>query len=151
MAAARTKRQAEGGGRDPMTWLLGVACGVVVCFATPSALLAGVLLAPAIVAALFDSQAGRPMARVVLVSGGGMTFPPLWHLNMAHPSIGLALDMLSDPGVLCPAWLAAASGWAVCESLPIVLQAAANRRAVSTIAALQDEAERLKAQWDLEG
>jgi len=134
-----------------MTWLLGVICGVAVCFATPSALLVGVLLAPAALAAVFDSQRGRPMARVVLVSGTGMTFLPLWHLNAAHPSLGLALDMLGDPAVLCPAWLAAACGWAVGEALPILLQGAANRRAVASIAALHAEATRLAAEWDLEG
>ncbi len=148
-SATNARGQAKGGGRGSMTWLLGVVCGVIVCFATPSALLAGVLLAPAMLAAVFDNQPNRPVTRVVLVSGMGMTFLPLWHLNAAQPTLAMALDMLGDPGVLCPAWLAAACGWAVCEALPIVLQGAANRRAAAAIAALQEEASRLGAQWDL--
>ncbi len=146
--AAKAGAKAEGGSK---TWLLGVACGAAVTFATPSAILAGVLLAPGLICALFDRQAGKAVTRVVFVSGAGLTFGPLWHLNAGSPSITAALDLLADPGVLCPAWLAAACGWAVCEALPVLLQATANRRAAGRVVALLEEAAALRKAWDFEG
>jgi hypothetical protein len=145
---AADKPAARRGGS--LTWLLGVGCGVAVTFATPSAVLAGVLMAPGVVAAMFDRQANRAVTRVVFISGAGLTFGPLWHLNTGTPSMAAALDLLADPAVLCPAWLAAACGWTMCEALPIVLQMAANRRAAGRIAALREEAAALQAAWDLE-
>ncbi len=150
MAAAKASggKRARGGSK---TWLLGVACGAAVTFATPSAIVAGVLLAPALISALFDAQPNKAVTRVVFVSGAGLTFGPLWHLNAGTPTIALALDLLADPAVLCPAWLAAACGWAMCESLPVLLQSAANRRTVVRVAALRAEAAALREAWDLEG
>ena len=79
-----------------------------------------------------------------------MIFMPLWRLNTGGATLALALDMLSDPGVLCPAWLAAACGWALCEALPLALQAAANRQASHRMKSLREEAEIIKHDWDLE-
>ena len=73
--------------------------------------LAGVLLAPAILVAVFDKQPQRPVMRVVFIAGAGLTIGPLWHLNALTPTVPLALDMLCDPAVLCPAWLAGGLGW----------------------------------------
>jgi hypothetical protein len=131
-------------------WLLGMVCGAVLAFATPTALLAGVLLAPAFLTAVFDRQPRRPVTRVVFVSCAGFTFGPVWHLNSFGASIGQALDMLTDPAVLCPAWLAGACGWAVCEVLPLLLYSVADRQATGQVAALIKEAETLQKEWDLE-
>jgi hypothetical protein len=136
-------------GNGSLNWLLGVACGAILAFATPTALLGGVLLAPAILTAVFDTQAGRPLTRVVFVAAAGFTFGPIWHLNAAEPTLAAALDMLSEPSVLCPAWLAGGSGWAVCEFLPLLLRLVGERQAAARIAALEAEAQGLREAWDL--
>jgi len=59
------------------------------------------------------------------------------------------VDMLLDPAIVGPAWLAGACGWALCELLPVVLRSLADARAASRIAALQNEEAELKEQWDI--
>ena len=142
--------QAKPKGGGSLLWLLGVLCGAVLAFATPTAVLAGVLLAPAILTAVFDAQPKRPVTRVVLVSAAGFTFGPIWHLNVAGATMTAALEMAFDPAVLCPAWLAGACGWAVCEFLPLVLRMTADRQAAAKIGQLQEEAKALREEWDLE-
>jgi hypothetical protein len=143
------KGEAAKGGS--LNWLMGMICGAAMAFATPAAVLTGVLLAPAILVAVFDTLPRRPVARVVFLAGAGFTLGPVWHLYTAGPTLALALDMLADPGVLCPAWLAGACGWAVCEFLPIALRQVADRQAAVRIAALMEEAEALRGAWDFEG
>jgi hypothetical protein len=123
----------------------------VLAFATPTAVLASVLLAPAILVALLDNYPGRATTRAVFVATAGPAFGPIWHLNAGGATIGLALDMLCEPNVLCPAWLAGACAWAVCECLPILLRGAADRLATARAAALLEEAKTLRAEWDLDG
>jgi hypothetical protein len=154
-AKAQSSRQSDGKsdgrkGGGSLPWLLGVACGAAMAFATPSALLGGVLLAPAWLTAVFDAESKRPVTRVVFVSAAGFTFGPLWHLNMGGASTAQALDMLTDPAVLCPAWLAGACGWAVCEVLPLLLRLAAERHAAARMAALLEEARQIRETWDLD-
>ncbi len=152
-AAARgaaAKPVARKGGGGSLTLLIGVVFGAVLTFATPTALLCGVLLAPAIVVAVVDGSPRSAMARVVFVAGAGFSFAPIWHLNTAGGTMAVAMDMLSNPSILCPAWLAGACGWAVCECLPLVLRSAANRAAEARIEALAAEAKKLREEWDLE-
>ena len=133
-----------------MTWLMGMATGAVLAFATPTAILACGLMAPAILVAFFDSQPGRATTRVVFVAVAGLAFGPVWHLNASGATIASALEMLCEPAVLCPAWLVGACSWGVCEFLPLLLLSAANRAATARIAALLEEAKVLQAEWDLE-
>ena len=152
MARAAPAKAANGiqKGGGSMPWLLGVVCGAVMTFATSSALLAGVLLAPAWLTAVFDADQRRPVTRVVFVSAAGLTIGPLWHLNTGGASVGQALDLLADPAVLCPAWLAGACGWAVCELLPLLLRLAAERQAATRMAGLLAQARQIREEWDLE-
>ena len=46
-------------------WLQGLLCGALATLATPTALLLGVLLAPALLAIALDQDAGRPRARSI--------------------------------------------------------------------------------------
>jgi hypothetical protein len=148
--ASAAKPARKGGGGGSVTWLMGVAFGAVLAFATPTALLGSVLLAPAILVAVLDATPRRAVARVVFVAGAGFSFGPIWHLNMGGGTMTVAVDMLSSPSILCPAWLAGACGWAVCECLPLILRNAANRAAESRIEALAAEAKSLREEWDLE-
>jgi hypothetical protein len=65
-------------------------------------------------------------------------------------NVAAATDLLLDPAILAPAWVAGACGWALCETLPVLLRVAADVRATSRIAALQAEARALREAWDLE-
>ncbi len=148
--ASASKPVAKKGGGGSLTLLVGVVFGAVLTFATPTALLGGVLLAPAILVAVMDGTPRRAMARVVFVAGAGFSFAPIWHLNSAGGTMAVALDMLANPSILCPAWLAGACGWAVCECLPLVLRSAANRAAEAKIESLDAEAKKLREEWDLD-
>lgn len=130
-------------------WLEGLACGAVMAFAPAAAVLAFVLLAPAVAAALLDSRAGRPVARAVALSGLALSLAPLWHLILDGRTLEAALALLADPTVVGPAWLAGASGWALCELLPVLLRVAADMRATARTAALRAEAGALTQDWDL--
>ncbi len=140
-------RQARGGA---FGWLGGMICGAVLAFAAPVALLAGVLLAPALVAAVLDTTQGRPVARTVALAGTSLTLGPVWRLLLTDRSLASALEILADPVVPLLAWLAGACGWAACELLPVVLRAAADMRAAAQLAGLQAEAAALREGWDLE-
>ena len=147
-AASRRKAGATKGGS--FSWLQGLVCGAVLAFATPVALLAGVLLAPCIVAAVLDSRPGRPVARTVALAGLSLTLAPLWHLVMNGRTMDEAVALVIDPAVTGPAWLAAACGWALCEILPVLLRVAADLRAAARLSMLQAEEKALRETWDFE-
>jgi hypothetical protein len=132
-------------------WLQGLACGAMLAFAPSLALLLGVLLAPAMVGMVLDRRAGRPVARAVFFTGAAFTLAPVWHLYQGGANMAAAMDLLSAPAVLAPAWLAGASGWALCEVLPVILRGAADMNATTRIAALKLEAKALSETWDLPG
>jgi len=143
--AAKAKRAAAGGGM----WLQGMICGAVLTFATPSAFLAGVLLLPALVTLVIDRAPARKMTRAVALACSAFAYAPLWQLWVDGETMGLALKQILDPSVVCPAWLAGAFAWGVCEILPVGLRIMAEIRAKSRLAALRAEAEALRAAWDL--
>ena len=118
--ASKVARRAAGPavkGRS-MLWLQGMACGAVLTFATPAAMLAAGLLAPALLALAADRRPGRPILRAVLLYGCAVALAPLWHLCLSGDTMDTALVMVSDMTTLATAWLAAAVGWALCEILP---------------------------------
>jgi len=144
--ASKAKRAAPAGSG---MWLQGMICGAVLTFATPAALLAGVMLAPALVALVCERTPKRPVTRAVCLASLAFTFAPLWHLWVRGQSMGNALEIVADPAVLCPAWMAGAVGWALCEVLPVLLRITADLRAKARIEALKAEEQRLRASWDL--
>jgi hypothetical protein len=145
-------RKVAGGRRrgGSLMWLQGLVCGAVLTFATPIAVLVGVLLAPTVPAAIMDPGPNRAMTRAVFLSGLAFTLGPLWKLIMDGRGMAAAVDLVSDPAVLGAAWLAGACGWALCEVLPVVLRSFAELRAVARMTALQAEAAKLREEWDLD-
>jgi hypothetical protein len=145
-------RKAAGGrrGGGSLMWLQGLVCGALLTFATPIALLIGILLAPAVLAAVMDSAPNRAMTRAVFFSGLAFTLGPLWKLIMEGRGMEAAVELIGDPAVLGAAWLAGACGWALCEVLPVVLRSFAESRTVARMEALQAEAAALRQEWDLE-
>jgi hypothetical protein len=146
--ARKATRGRRGGGS--LVWLQGLVCGALLTFATPIALLLGVLLAPTVAAAVMDTASNRAMTRAVFLSGLAFTLGPLWKLILAGRGMDSAVELIGDPAVLGAAWLAGACGWALCEVLPVVLRSFAELRAMAKITALQSEASALRDAWDLE-
>jgi hypothetical protein len=130
-------------------WLQGLACGALLAFAPSFAALGAALLAPALVAALADSRPGRPVARAVFLASAAFTLMPAWHLFENGQNLATALDLLSEPAVIGPAWLAGACGWALCEVLPVLLRAVADARTAAHAHALRAEEKALREAWDL--
>jgi hypothetical protein len=136
-------------GRGSLLWLQGLVCGALLTFATPTALLLGVLMAPAAAAWLADTLPGRPVARAVAVAGLAPALGPVWHLWLGGHTIAVALELLSDPAAIGIAWVAAACGWAMCQVLPVVLRTLREMREAARAKALAAELELQKEEWDL--
>src|SRR5574340_1529437 len=92
-------------------WLQGLLCGIAATVVPGPALLAGLLLAPGLLALLFDQSSGKPMARAVLLCGLAAAVPSLAALWHQGASIGAAFTLLGDPSVLGAAWACGAGGW----------------------------------------
>lgn len=58
-------------------WLQGLLCGALATLATPTALLLGVLLAPALLAIALDQDPGRPRARSIALFSMAASVGPL--------------------------------------------------------------------------
>jgi hypothetical protein len=141
---------AKGGGS--LLWLQGAACGIVLTFAAPAALLAGTLLAPAVMAWVAEREAGRPVARAVLLFGSAVAIGPVWHLVLSGDSMAAALEITSDPAILAFAWTAAAFAWALCEVLPVVVARLGQLAESARAAAWREELKALQEEWgDAEG
>jgi hypothetical protein len=140
---------AAGRPRGNHAWLQGLACGALVTFAPSFALLFGALLAPTVMAVLLDRRPGRPVARAVFFAGLAMSLAPAWRLFQTGPTIAAALDLLAEPVVIAPAWLAGACGWALCELLPVLLRIASDANTGARVAALKAEAKALGEAWDI--
>jgi hypothetical protein len=145
-AAPRKRTRAKGGSH----WFSGMACGALLAFATGVAVLLGVLLAPCAAAAVLESTPGRPVTRAMLLCGAAFVLAPVWHLVLAGDTMPATLDLLADPLVLGPAWLAGLTGWALCELLPVALRITSDLRATARISALAAEEAALRAEWDLD-
>jgi hypothetical protein len=139
-------KRARGGGN----WFSGLACGALLAFATGVAVLLGVLLAPCAAAAVVEATPGRPITRAMLLCGAAFVLAPVWHLVLAGDTMPATLDLLADPLVLGPAWLAGLTGWALCELLPVALRITSDLRATARITALAAEETALRAEWDID-
>jgi hypothetical protein len=125
-----------------------MACGALVAFASPFALLLGGLMAPVLLVALTDSAAGKPVTRAAVLAGLAASATPAWHLWRAGGGMPAALDFVADPPTLALAWLACATAWALAQLLPVVILWAWNSREAARVAALYAELVEIKAEWD---
>jgi hypothetical protein len=148
-------KQAERIGADgkprqhSLVWLQGLLCGAVVTLATPTALLLGVLLGPAILALVLDRQPGRPKARGVALFNMAAAIDPLRTLWMSGHSMSNASALLGDMHILGMAWSAAAAGWLMAELAPIAVRAVLDVLSVARVARLRAERTRLAQEWGL--
>lgn len=131
-------------------WLQGMMCGALVAFASPFALLFGVLMAPAVAAMLTDREPGRPVGRAVFLAGAAASVAPAWHLWWAGGTMAEALDMLADVSTLAVAWLLGATAWALCQVLPMITMVVWNWREAARARGLLEELKSLREEWGLE-
>lgn len=142
------KGRAKGGAGGGL-WFGGMACGLVMSFAPAIAVLCLVLLAPAGIAALGERGAGRPVARAMALCGGWFVLAPVWHLVHEGVALANAFTLLADPVTVGAAWFAGVFGWALCELVPVGLQALSDMAVKARVAQLERAATRLRDSWDL--
>ncbi len=141
-AAVATRR---GSGR----WVQGLACGALAALATPTALMAAVLLLPAIVVYLTDDGEGRATLRAVLLFGLAGSLRPLLALWTGGHSMGACMSLLSDMAVPALAWSAQGAGWLLAQVIPVAIRVALDAQASVEIARLRDERAKLAEAWGL--
>src|SRR4051794_33615031 len=121
--AAKTSGVGKPPRQHSLVWLQGLLCGAMATLATPTALLLGVLLAPALLALVVDRQPGRPRARSIALCGMAASIDPLRALSTGDHSIFNATTLLGNSRVVGAAWIAAAAGWLLAEIAPVGVRA----------------------------
>ncbi|HME21366.1 MAG TPA: hypothetical protein VKI44_08445 [Acetobacteraceae bacterium] len=143
----RTTRQPR---QHSLIWLQGLLCGAVVTLATPTALLLGVLLGPALLAILLDREPGRPRARSIALCSMAASVDPLRTLWTAGHSMAAATALLGNVQVVGTTWSAAAGGWLLAEVAPIAVRAILEALSIARGARLRAERAKLVEAWGLE-
>ena len=133
-----------------MLWVQGLACGALLTFAAPMALLAGVLLAPAIACALAEQTGMRGVTRAMALCCGAAALAPAWHLLMAGDTMGMALAMLSEPLTVVIAWGAGACAWAACQVVPVLVRTGWEAREAARARGIAARLTQVGEEWDLE-
>jgi hypothetical protein len=134
---------------DPrsLTWLQGLLCGALATLATSTALLAAVLLLPAIVAGVLDRQPGKPIARSVGLFGLCGVIGPVRSLWAAGHTIEAATTLAADVDNLMLAWGGAVAGWLLAEIAPVVVRAVLEANALSRTARLTAKRAEYELAW----
>ena len=136
------------GGRS-WFWLQGAVAGGIAAAAPGTALVTAILLCPAATFFAFETTAGRPVGRTMLLCGSTAAFIPLRQLWSGGGGAEGALDMLSNPGRPVAAWCACGAGWLLCETIQIAVRlalAAKNRRNLEGLRRAETE---LMEEWSL--
>jgi hypothetical protein len=143
-AAAAQPRQ------HSLVWLQGLLCGAVVTLATPTALLLGVLLGPALLAVVFDREPGKPRARSIVLCSMAASVEPLRTLWLTGHTIPMAAALAGNAHTVGVAWTAAAAGWLLAEILPIAVRAVLETLSIARSAQLRTERAKLVEAWGIE-
>ena len=151
MSVTAAKKAVEARPRQSTFWVQGAICGALLAFATPTALLIGILLAPALATAAVEQGPLRGTTRAVALCGAAATLSPAWRLWMQGGQMGAALDLLSDPLTIVLAWGAGACAWAACQVLPAIVAGVWNVREASRAKAIETELIRCREDWDFVG
>jgi hypothetical protein len=147
MAKAKAARAAIKPGS--LLWLQGLACGALATLATPTFVLAALLLAPSFVSVLMDRSRGKPTARSVVLFGLAATLPPLASLLRAGHTLGAALDIASDAATLATAWAAQGAAWLLCEVGPLLITLVMDAASAAKAARLRVARAAYEDQWGL--
>ncbi len=135
--------------KGSLVWVQGMVCGALLAFATPTALMLGVLLAPALACFAGERTQAGTMTRGVALCCGAASIGPVWHLWHGGNRMGTALELLSDPLCLVLAWGAGACAWALCQVLPVVMRTTWEMRVAARAKAIAAELAACREEWDL--
>lgn len=133
-----------------LVWLQGLLCGALAALATPTALLMGVLLGPALLAMLLDGEPGKPTGRSVTLCAMAASVDPLKTLWTTGHTMATASALLANLEVIGTAWSAAAAGWLLAQVTPIAVRTALEALGIARSARLRSERARLVEEWGLE-
>jgi len=134
-----------------LVWLQGLLCGALATLATPTALLLGVLMAPALLAIALDQEMGRPRARSIALFNMAASVWPLRTLWISGHNLATATTLLGNLQVVGTAWSAAAVGWLLAEMMPLAVRAVLDALSIARKARLEAERARLVEFWGLDG
>jgi hypothetical protein len=129
-------------------WLQGLLCGLAAAFATPTAVLGSVLLAPGLTMLLVEHTPSRPLCRTMLLFGLAASLDPARSLWAGGHTLPLALSLVSDIAVVGFAWAAAAAGWLVSELAPVLVRLGLEAAARAQSMRLRAERTKLEAEWE---
>ena len=132
-----------------LLWLQGLACGALATLATPTFVLAGLLLAPALVSVVMDQSRGKSTARCVVLFGLATTLQPLANLWRTGHTLGNAFDMASDATTLATAWAAQGAAWLLCEMGPLLIALVMEAASSAKAARLRTTRAAYEEQWGL--
>ncbi len=142
-------KKAETPRRGSGVWLQGLVCGALVTLATPTALLAGVLLLPTIIVYVIDNKQGRATLRAVLLFGLAGSVRPLLTLWTGSHTIETSLSLLYDIAVPVLAWSAQGAGWLLAQTIPLLFRVALEAQAKVEMVRLRAERAKLAEAWGL--
>ena len=149
-AAPPDTAAAAGKPRGSVIWIQGLACGALLTFAAPTALLLAILFAPAAICLLAET-AKTGLTRAVALGCATTALRPAWHLWVAGDRMDQALAALSDPNTIVLAWGAGACAWALCQVLPVILARGWEAREAVRGRALEAEIKEYEAIWNMDG
>src|ERR1700722_10136739 len=92
----KSDRTARRPRQHSLVWLQGLLCGALVTLATPTALLLGVLLGPALLVAFLDTEQGKPVGRSVVLFSMAASVQPLKSLWVSGHTMQVATTLASD-------------------------------------------------------
>jgi hypothetical protein len=130
-------------------WVQGLACGALVTLATPTAVLAAVLLLPAIIVFALDQTEGKPTTRAVALLGLATAMSPGLALWTGGHSMAVCLALLSDPVTIARAWAAQGGGWLLVQLLPLALRLLLERQSSAQMRRLRAERASLEEAWGI--
>ena len=128
-------------------WLQGVGFGAAIVVAPAMSLLIGVLLAPAIAAAMLDSTPGRPLARATILISAATAVGPGIRLISGSNTLNEAIAISCDPVQLMLSWLSAAGGWTIAEATSTVTLAVTSTIIQRRARILSAERDALISEW----
>ncbi|MFL5251472.1 MAG: hypothetical protein ACJ8AI_01005 [Rhodopila sp.] len=130
--------------------LLGVIGGGLIALAPDIAVPSGILLAPGLVAFLFDSSSGRAIARAMLLFQAAAALRPLQEAWFRCEGLRACMDILAQPRQILTVWTMAALAWLLTQILPIGLKLLSDYRIRMRRIALEARREKLATEWGLD-
>ena len=149
-ASTKSDRSPAPPRQHSLVWLQGLLCGALATLATPTALLLGVLLGPALLAVFLDTEQSKPIGRSVVLFSMAASVEPLKTLWVSGHTMQVAATLVGDLQVVGYAWIAAAAGWLLAQILPIVVRTILDTLGLARSAQLRAERAKLVSEWGLE-